>query len=225
MFMRELALSGLLMAVCTLAHAQTAEPAADAPASRTVAVLPEPVGELAEPMPPSPMIDTEESGGPAGTDAGFGIGRPATEEEIAAIDIDIMPDGSGLPEGSGTYAQGETLYAEQCASCHGDELEGIKETGAPALIGGRGTLDSDKPLKTVESYWPHASTLFDYVHRAMPLTEPGTLSPDEVYALSAYILGRAGILPEDAELNPQTFREIEMPNAAGFVEDPRPGAL
>lgn len=225
MFTRELALGGLMAMACTLAHAQEADPAPNAAAPRTVAALPQPVGDFEEPTPPSPLLDTPETGEAPGLDAKFGIGRPATDEEIAAIDIDIMPDGAGLPEGRGTYAEGEALYAEQCASCHGDELEGIKETGAPALIGGRGSLATDKPVKTVESYWPYASTLFDYVHRAMPLTEPGTLSADEVYALSAYILGRGGILSEDAELDPQSFREIKMPNAGGFVEDPRPGAL
>lgn len=224
MFTRELALSGFLIVACTVAQAQTSDTPPDAAMPRTVAALPEPVGELEEPTPPSPVIEAESDVAP-GLDANFGIGRPATEEEIAAIDIDIMPDGSGLPDGSGTYAEGETLYVEQCASCHGENLEGIKETGAPALIGGRDTLATDKPLKTVESYWPHASTLFDYVHRAMPMIEPGSLSPDEVYALSAYILGRAGILPEDAELDAESFRQIVMPNADGFVPDPRPDGL
>ena len=145
--------------------------------------------------------------------------------QIAAIDIDIMPDGTGLPEGSGSYQTGQTIYAEKCASCHGDELEGIKETGAPGLIGGRDSLATDKPVKTVESYWPYASTLFDYMHRAMPMTEPGTLTPDELYALSAYIIGRSGIVGEDAELNAESFRQIVMPNADGFIPDPRPDGL
>lgn len=225
MFMRELALMGLLMATSTVAYAQETNPTTDAAAPRTAAVLPAPVGDLAEPMPPSPVIDTPEIGEAPGTDAGFGIGRPATEEEIAAINIDIMPDGSGLPEGTGTYQQGETLYAERCSSCHGENLEGIKETGAPALIGHRGSLTTNAPVKTVESYWPYASTLFDYVHRAMPMNEPGTLSANEVYALSAFILGRAGIVSKDTKLDEKSFRDIEMPNAGGFVEDPRPGKL
>lgn len=225
MFTRELTLAGCLMAACTMAQAQTETSNPNAAAPRTVAALPAPVGDLEEPMPPSPVAEAAEGEAAPGLDANFGIGRPATDEEIAAIDIDVMPDGSGLPEGSGTYAEGETVYVEQCASCHGDNLEGIKETGAPALIGGRDTLATDKPIKTVESYWPHASTLFDYIHRAMPLHAPGSLSADEVYAVSAYILNRGGILPEDAELNAQSFREIEMPNADGFTEDPRPNAM
>lgn len=225
MFMRELALMGLLLAASTVVHGQAAKSTADTSASRSTAALPAVVGDLAEPVPPSPVINTPDIGATPGTDAGFGIGRPATQEEIAAINIDVMPDGTGLPDGKGTYQQGETLYAEKCASCHGVDLEGIKQTGGPALIGHRGTLNTKAPVKTVESYWPYASTLFDYVHRAMPMNEPGTLSADEVYALSAFILGRAGIVPKDAELNAKSFRGSKMPNADGFVEDPRPGAL
>ncbi len=114
----------------------------DAAVPRTAAALPAPVGDLAEPTPPSPIIDTPETADTPGTVARFGIGWAATDEEIAAIDIDIMPDGTGLPEGNGTYQQGETLYVEQCASCHGDNLEGIKATGAPALMGGRDSLST-----------------------------------------------------------------------------------
>jgi cytochrome c len=104
-------------------------------------------------------------------------------------------------------------------------LEGIPELGAPKLIGGRGSLASDAPVKTVESYWPYSSTLFDYVHRAMPLHAPGSLSPDEVYAVSAYILGRAGITSQepDAMLDAETMPKVAMPNADGFVADPRDG--
>ncbi len=150
------------------------------------------------------------------------FGTVPTEAEIAVIDIDIMPDGTGLPAGSGSYADGAEVYEYSCSSCHGEDLAGIKELGAPALIGGRGTLNTDAPFKTIESYWPHASTLFDYVRRAMPLHAPGSLSDDEVYAVSAYILGQAGIVPQNAVLDANSFREIEMPNQGGFVEDPRP---
>lgn len=152
----------------------------------------------------------------------FGIGRPATEAEIAAIDIDVMPDGQGAPKGSGTYAEGEELYGQHCVQCHGADLEGMPEVGAPRLVGGRGTLDTDQPVRTVESYWPHASTLFDYTRRAMPFYEPGSLTSDEVYAISAYILGRAGILDRETEMTADTFAEIEMPNVEGFIPDPRP---
>lgn len=152
----------------------------------------------------------------------FGLGRPATGDEIAAVDIDVMPDGRGAPEGSGTFAEGEELYAIHCVACHGPDLQGVEGTGGVALIGGRGTLDTDAPVKTVESYWPHASTLFDYTHRAMPFTNPGSLTADEVYAISAYILGRAGILEDGTEMNAATFAEIEMPNADGFYRATRP---
>ena len=225
MSMRELVITVLLLTTSPLAHAQETNTATDAAVPRTAAALPAPVGDLAEPTPPSPIIDTPETTETPGTDAEFGIGRAATDEEIAAIDIDIMPDGTGLPEGNGTYQQGETLYVEQCASCHGDNLEGIKATGAPALMGGRDSLSTNAPVKTVESYWPHASTFFDYVHRAMPMNAPGTLSADEVYSLSAYVFGRATIVSKDAPMNAKSFRDIKMPNADGFVEDPRPGAL
>lgn len=152
----------------------------------------------------------------------FGIGKPATEEEISAVDIDVMPDGRGAPEGSGTFAQGEDLYATHCAACHGEDLQGVEGTGGPRLIGGRGTLDTDAPVRTVESYWPHASTLFDYTRRAMPFNEPGSLTADEVYAISAYILGRAGIIEQGSEMNAESFSEIKMPNIDGFYADPRP---
>jgi S-disulfanyl-L-cysteine oxidoreductase SoxD len=222
MFIRELALTSFLAAASTVAYSQDA---AVPEVPRTAAALPSAVGDLAEPMPPSPVIDNPESGETPTAGGGLGIGRSATKKEIAAIDIDVMPDGAGLPAGRGTYQQGEKLYAERCASCHGEKLEGIKQTGAPALIGYRGSLNTDAPVKTVESYWPYASTLFDYVHRAMPMNEPGSLSADEVYSLSAFILGKANILPKDKELNFKNFREIKMPNAKGFVQDPRPGGL
>ncbi|WP_411976632.1 c-type cytochrome [Sulfitobacter faviae] len=113
-----------------------------------------------------------------------------------------------------------------CSSCHGENLEGIAELGAPKLIGGRGSLASDKPVKTIESYWPYSSTLFDYVHRAMPLHAPGSLSADEVYAVSAYILGRAGITSDepDAMLDAESMPKVVMPNADGFIADPRDGS-
>lgn len=191
---------------------------------RTVAPLPEVITETTELMPASPVADSEGTAD-AGLDADFGLGRLATEAEIAAIDIDIMPDGHGLPEGSGSYAEGQDLYADQCAHCHGDNLEGIADLGAPALIGGRDTLATATPVKTVESYLAHSSTLYDYIYRAMPLDWPGSLSADQVYALSAYILGRGGILGEDAVLDADNLAAVQMPNADGFVADPRPGGF
>ena len=192
-------------------------------AARQAAEVSEPLPDTGERAPePVPVSSAETVADLDPANFVFGIGRPASPEEIAAIDIDVMLDGRGAPEGSGTYAEGEELYAATCAHCHGQELEGIAEAGAPALIGGRGTLDTDNPVRTVESYWPHASTLFDYTHRAMPFNEPGSLTDDEVYAISAYILGRAGILDQDAEMNADSFAEIEMPNVDGFIPDPRP---
>lgn len=165
-------------------------------------------------------------GGLALAQAGYGgpydFGATPSEQEIAAIDIDAMPDGRGLPPGSGTWEQGREVYAAQCAACHGEDLQGIPELGGDRLIGGRGSLASGQPIKTVESYWPYASTLFDYVKRAMPLVAPGSLTDDEVYAVSAFILAEAGIIEQDQEMNAQTLPEVEMPNRDGFVPDPRP---
>lgn len=224
MYMHDLTLAAAIGAACfAVGSAGFAQDQGSDLVARQAADLPERLPDTGERAPePVPDSSASEIGDIDPSAFSFGIGQPATEEEIAAIDIDVMPDGVGAPEGSGTYAQGEELYAQQCAACHGDDLQGISETGAPRLIGGQGTLDTDKPVKTVESYWPHASTLFDYTHRAMPFNSPGSLTPDEVYAISAYILGRAGILGEDAEMNAGSFAKIEMPNAGGFVSDPRP---
>lgn len=152
----------------------------------------------------------------------YGFGTPATEAEIAAIDIDAMPDGRGLPPGSGTHAAGKDVYAANCVACHGEKLEGVKGTGGAALIGGRGTIASGKPKKTVESYWPYATTVFDFVKRAMPFDSPGTLSNDEIYAVTAYILGEGKIIPTDAVMDANSLPKVEMPNRDGFIADPRP---
>lgn len=152
----------------------------------------------------------------------FGFGTPASEQDIAAINIDVMPDGRGYPKGLGTVAQGKVVYAEKCAACHGENLEGVKKAGGAALIGGRGSIGTEKTKKTVESYWPYASTLFDYVKRAMPFNAPGSLTDDEVYAVSAYILHKANIVDENATMNADTMEKVEMPNKDGFIPDPRP---
>jgi len=152
----------------------------------------------------------------------FGFGTTPTAEEIAMIDIDAMPDGRGLPTGTGTVAAGETVYAEQCAACHGENLEGVSDVGGAALIGGRGTIGTPETKKTVESYWPYATTLFDYVKRAMPFNAPGSLSDDDIYAVSAYILHRADIIDADAVMDASTLAAVDMPNKDGFVPDPRP---
>ena len=150
----------------------------------------------------------------------FGLGRKATPEEIAAWDIDVRPDGQGLPEGSGSVMDGEPLYIQQCASCHGDFGEGLGRW--PVLSGGEGTLTDQRPVKTVGSYWPFLSTVYDYVNRAMPFGYAQSLSGDDVYAITAYILYLNYIVEDDFVLSKETFDEVEMPNAGNFYMDPRP---
>jgi S-disulfanyl-L-cysteine oxidoreductase SoxD len=151
----------------------------------------------------------------------FGIGQPATDEEIAGWDIDVAADGTGLPPGSGGVAQGKELYDRLGAACHGAMGEGGE--GGPPLVGGIGSLHTDAPVKTVGSYWPFAPTLFDYIRRAMPADNPQSLTPDEVYALCAYLLYLNGIVPEDAVMDARSLPQIVMPNHAGFTSpDPRP---
>ena|SRR5437899_2877229 len=143
------------------------------------------------------------------------LGRVATPEEIAAWDISIGPDGVGLPPGSGTPKQGETVYVEKCLACHGE-----KGAGKPndPLVGGRGTLSGDQvPIKTVGSFWPYATTIFDYVRRSMPLNESKSLTNDEVYAVAAYILQLNGIIGENDVVDGRTLPKVRMPNRDGFV--------
>jgi len=146
--------------------------------------------------------------------AGPGLGRPATAAEIAAVDISVAPDGATLPAGSGSVAAGEAVYVAKCQACHGPRgADGPMDR----LTGGVGSLATPKPLKTVASYWPYATTLFDYTRRAMPLTAPQSLSNDEVYAVSAYILSIDGIVPKDAVLDARSLPAVKMPNRDGFV--------
>lgn len=148
------------------------------------------------------------------------LGRKATAEEIAAWDIDVRPDGVGLPEGRGTVAQGEVLFTERCASCHGDFGEG---TGRwPVLAGGRDTLKADRPEKTIGSYWPYLSTVYDYVRRAMPFGDARSLSDDDVYAITAYLLYLNDVVTDDSfELSSENFASIKLPNEANFIADDR----
>lgn len=150
----------------------------------------------------------------------YGFGSTPTREELAAF-YSIPANGTGLPPGKGNYVQGQEVYRGKCVACHGDKMQGVAGAGE-ALIGGRGTLASGKPLKTVESYWPYATTVFDYVKRAMPFNSPGSLTDDEVYAVTAYILVEAKIINKDAIINAKTLPKVEMPNRDGFVPDPRP---
>lgn len=159
--------------------------------------------------------------GSAAPEDRYGFGRVATEADIRAWDIDVSPDGSGLPPGRGTVAEGARLYAAKCAACHG--ATGT-EGPMPRLVGGRGTLATAHPIKTVGSYWPYATTLYDYIHRAMPYSAPQSLASDEVYALVAWLLYQNGIVPEDAIMDATTLPAVRMPNRDGFVPDPRPDA-
>ena len=149
----------------------------------------------------------------------YGIGRAATPAEIAGWNIDVGGDGSNLPPGSGTVSHGSEVFAQQCAACHGAKGEGGV---GDRLVGGQGTLGTPKPVRTVGSYWPYAPTLFDYIRRAMPQNAPESLSDDDVYALSAYILSLNGLLPANATLDAKTLAAIKMPNRNRFVGDPRP---
>lgn len=161
-------------------------------------------------------------GEPQAGASGHDIGTPVTEQDLAAWNIDIAPDGRGLPAGSGDVATGAHVFAEKCAACHGAEGQG--GLGDP-LVGGLGSLASARPKRTVGSYWPYATTLFDYIRRAMPYNAPQSLSADEVYAVSAFLLNRNGIVPADTRLDAASLPRVVMPNRNGFVSDPRPGSL
>ncbi|KIC08478.1 MFS transporter [Leisingera sp. ANG-M1] len=149
----------------------------------------------------------------------FGLGRPALPEEIAAWDLDVAPDGTGLPAGSGDVFTGEEVFAEKCAVCHGDFAEGVGNW--PKLAGGQDTLDHDDPLKTVGSYWPYLSTTWDYVNRSMPFGDAQSLTADEVYAIVAYILYSNDLVDDEFVLSDGTFADVELPNAEGFILDDR----
>lgn len=147
--------------------------------------------------------------------------RAATPDEIRQRDYTVLPDGTGLPAGSGTAAKGRDVYKAKCAVCHNEKAEG-KQGQYPQLVGGVGSLATSRPVKTVASYWPYATTLFDYIRRAMPYDQPRTLSNDEVYAVAAFLLSLDGIVKENDELNAKTLPQIRMPNRDGFVPDSRP---
>jgi mono/diheme cytochrome c family protein len=162
----------------------------------------------------------------------YEVGKPVDAARLAQLDIDIDPTGAGLPAGSGTHAQGAVVYKEKCAACHGPAGEGIAAmTGSPPLpkLVGRDPREgfpfgSDpKLVKTVGNYWPYATTLYDYVHRAMPIGQPGSLQPNEVYAVVAWLLAENEVIPKDAEMNAKTLPAVKMPAHDRFVVDNRTG--
>ena len=153
----------------------------------------------------------------------FNLGKIATAEEVAGWDIDVRPDGLGAPVGTGNAIDGEEVYADLCAACHGDFGEGIDRW--PELVGGEGSLNTHDPLKTTGSYWPYASTLYDYIYRAMPFGEAQSLSHDEAYQIVAFLLYMNDIVEDDFDLSHVNIGTIKMPNRDGFfMPDPRPDA-
>jgi cytochrome c len=144
---------------------------------------------------------------------GPGLGVPATPEQVAGWDVSIAPDGAGLPPGSGTAAAGKTVYDAKCAACHGAGGAGQPND---ALVGGQGTLQSAAPLRTIGSYWPYATTVFDYVRRAMPYVTPHSLTADETYALTAYLLAQNGVIRETDVMDATTLPKVVMPNRSNF---------
>ena len=153
----------------------------------------------------------------------FNLGQLATAEQVAGWDIDVRPDGLGAPVGAGNAFDGEEVYAERCASCHGDFGEAVDNW--PVLVGGEGTLNGHDPVKTTGSYWPYASTMYDYIYRAMPFGEAQSLTHDETYQIVAYLLYMNDIIDDEFELNQENIGTIEMPNRDGFMmPDPRPDA-
>ncbi|MBK0394916.1 c-type cytochrome [Ramlibacter algicola] len=165
-------------------------------------------------------ISTVAQPGPA--PAWKSVGRTAAATEVTSKAITVFPDGAGLPTGRGTVERGRDIFAARCAACHGWKAEG--NDYYPALVGGQGTLKSREPILTVGSYWPHATTLWDYIRRAMPYDEPGSLSTDDSYAVTSYILHLNGLLEADGVLDHKVLSAVRMPNRDGFVPDGRRGS-
>ena len=150
-----------------------------------------------------------------------GSGRPASTDEVKQRDITTLPNGVGLPDGKGTAAQGELVYRDKCASCHGPNGEGVPPQGTQ-LVGGVGSLASDNPVRTVGSYWPYATSVWDYIHRAMPQNQPGSLSADDTYAVTAFLLSRNKIIDTSDVMDKESLPKVRMPNRDGFIPDARP---
>jgi S-disulfanyl-L-cysteine oxidoreductase SoxD len=145
----------------------------------------------------------------------YGVGRPVTPAQIHDLGTAIAPDGSRLPEGSGTVAAGREVFSARCSKCHGEKAEGAV---GPTLVGGQGTLATAKPLKTAGSYWPYATTVWDYINRAMPFDQPGLLKAPEVYGVVAYILNLSGIIGNDPVMDAKSLPKVKMPNSDGFCD-------
>ncbi len=174
-----------------------------------------PAGQTAESSTPTPpLLGTPRPAPSPPAEGAFGFGQPADEDTIAAIDIDVPPDGSGLPEGSGTPEEGAEVYAAECASCHGQT--GTEGGLGPALVSEPGPWREGMP-RTIGSWWPYATTVYDYVYRAMPFDEPGSLEPDQVYAVTAYLLRENTIIEDGQEMNAETLPQVQMPNQPSFV--------
>lgn len=199
-----------------------AGPAAKAPPVVTLTPVP-PL--MAEPALPSPAAQPAPGPGYKGA---FGFGRDATPEEIRSWDIDVMADGTGLPAGSGTPSQGAPIFAAKCAGCHGDKGQGGLGANitVEVLVGNKPWFEKGNPSaigpRTIGNYWPYAATIFDFIRRAMPFNKPGSLTNDEVYALTAWLLNQNGIIGDNEVMNAQTLPRVKMPAADLFVPDPRP---
>ena len=196
------------------------------PSQRSDSALSSATRATVQPSTPAPL----QTVGPQSVQGRFGIGRRADPAEIAALDIDVMPDGRGLPPGRGTSSEGAPLFAAKCAACHGPEGQGPFVSPAGRLIGRNpgdafnfATDTAGERDRTIGNYWPYATTLFDYVRRAMPPAAPGTLSSDEVYSVVAWVLAQNRIIPEGAVMNAETLPRVVMPARDRFVPDSRKG--
>lgn len=211
-----LSLSGLVVAVVGCTVERRPEPA-DAR-----------IASAAEAPDASEPYDAGSVAGGPGEGRTFGIGRSVSRADVERWNTDVGPDGAELPAGKGDAVAGGTLYAARCAMCHGPKGEGIPPA-FPALIGrdekaeGFHFASDPRLVKTIGNYWPNATTVFDYVKRAMPLTAPGSLNDDEVYALTAYLLAANKVIPDGAVLDARALREVKMPYAGKFVPDDRSG--
>ncbi len=190
--------------------------------AKTATVVP----VVAAPVSPTPVRPPATGTGTTDPYGVYGFGRDATSADISALDIDISPDGTGLPAGSGTPGQGATLFASTCAPCHGDKGQGTAQDANEVLIGTQPWFQLGNPKSvgpaTIGNYWPYATTLFDYIRRAMPFTAPESLTNDQVYQVVAYLLNQNKIIGDNDVMNAQTLPKVQMPNKDGFVPDPRP---